>query len=97
MRTVFFDRKPGDAEALWLRELRRLLREGEAADACRKMGARPVFLNMPFYGDGSGGSPVGAADVALALAALQADRDVADRLDDAVRGRKADRETLYIG
>jgi glucosamine-6-phosphate deaminase len=70
VRQQIFEREPGAPDPPVLRELKRVVREGEAADGCRKMGARPVFLNLPFYGDGSGRSPVGDRDVALMLAAL---------------------------
>jgi len=57
-----------------LRELKRLVREGEATDACRKMGAKPLFLDLPFYGDGAKRAPVGASDVARMLSMIQSVR-----------------------
>ncbi len=65
VRFSVFEREPGAPDAPLLREMKRLVREGEAADACRKMGAKPIFLNMPFYGDGAHSLPIGAADVQI--------------------------------
>jgi len=70
VRTSIFEREPGAPDAPLLRELKRLLREGEAADACRKMGARPVFLNLPFYGDGAHREPPSEADTEIMREAL---------------------------
>ena len=52
VRQFVYEREKGEPDAPLLRELKRILREGEAADACRKMGAKPVFLNLPFYQTG---------------------------------------------
>jgi glucosamine-6-phosphate deaminase len=71
VRTLIFDREPGAPDAPLMRELKRVVREGEASDGCRKMGARPIFLNLPFYGDGAGRTPVGDRDVERMLAALR--------------------------
>ena len=65
VRFSVFEREPGAPDAPLLREMKRLVREGEAADACRKMGAKPVFLNLPFYGDGAHSLPLGEADVEI--------------------------------
>ena len=65
VRSSVFEREPGAPDEPLLREMKRLVREGEAADACRKMGAKPIFLNMPFYGDGAHSLPIGAADVQI--------------------------------
>ena len=65
VRFSVFEREPGAPDAPLLREMKRLVREGEAADACRKMGAKPIFLNLPFYGDGAHSLPIGAADVQI--------------------------------
>ena len=70
VRTSIWEREAGAPDAPLLRELKRLVREGEASDACRKMGAKPLFLNLPFYGDGANRSPVGASDVARMLEML---------------------------
>ena len=74
VRTSIWEREPGAPDAPLLRELKRLVREGEAADACRKMGAKPLFLNLPFYGDGANRAVVGAPDVAVTLKMLQSVR-----------------------
>ena len=66
-----FERQPGAPDAPLLRQLKRLVREGEASDACRKMGAKPLFLDLPFYGDGAGRAPIGETDIAKCLAMLQ--------------------------
>ena len=71
VRFSIFEREAGAPDAPLLREMKRLVREGEAADACRKMGAKPLFLNMPFYGDGAHTSPIGEADVAVMSAMLK--------------------------
>lgn len=70
VRFSVFEREPGAPDAPLLREMKRLVREGEAADACRKMGAKPLFLNLPFYGDGVHSLPIGDADVAIMSDAL---------------------------
>ena len=70
VRFSVFEREPGAPDAPLLREMKRLVREGEAADACRKMGAKPVFLNLPFYGDGAHSLPIGRADIEIMAAAL---------------------------
>ena len=72
VRTSIWEREPGAPDAPLLRELKRLVREGEASDACRKMGAKPLFLNLPFYGDGANRAPVGPDDVARMLQMLRA-------------------------
>jgi len=70
VRTSTFEREAGAPDAPLLRDLKRLVREGEASDACCKMGAKPVFLDLPFYGDGVHRSPVGDEDVARMHAML---------------------------
>jgi glucosamine-6-phosphate deaminase len=70
VRASIFEREPGAPDAPLLRELKRLVREGEASDACRKMGAKPIFLDLPFYGDGAHRSPLGPVDVEKMLAML---------------------------
>ena len=74
VRTSIWERAPGAPDAPLLRELKRLVREGEASDACRKMGAKPLFLDLPFYGNGASRAPVGAPDVARMLEMLRAVR-----------------------
>ncbi|MEO6908543.1 MAG: PIG-L family deacetylase, partial [Abditibacteriaceae bacterium] len=49
VRQFIFEREPGQPDNLILRNLKRLVREGEASDACRKVGATPRFLDLPFY------------------------------------------------
>ncbi len=71
VRTSIFEREPGQADASLLRELKRLVREGEASDACRKMGAKPLFLDLPFYGDGVRRLPIGEADITRVLTMLE--------------------------
>ena len=70
VRASIFEREPGAPDAPLLRELKRLVREGEASDACRKMGAKPLFLDLPFYGDGAQRMPLGEADIAKMLEML---------------------------
>ena len=71
VRASIFEREPGAPDAPLLRQLKRLVREGEASDACRKMSAKPIFLDLPFYGDGAGRAPIGEADVARCLEMLE--------------------------
>ncbi len=70
VRAAIFERESGAPDAPTLRSLKRLVREGEAAQACRKMGATPIFLDLPFYGDGAHRLPVGEQDVAKMRAML---------------------------
>ncbi len=73
VRQEIFEREIGAPDGRLLTNLKRLLREGEAADACRQMGARPVFLDLPFYHTGQvQKSPIGDADTQKMLAALRA-------------------------
>jgi glucosamine-6-phosphate deaminase len=55
-----------------MHQLKGLVREVEASEGCRKIGARPVFLNLPFYGDGKNRAPISDADVQLMCTALEA-------------------------
>ncbi len=71
VRAGLFEREAGAPDAPLLREMKRLVREGEAADACRKIGAKPIFLNLPFYGDGAQRSPISEADTEIMRAALE--------------------------
>ncbi|MDQ3813954.1 MAG: glucosamine-6-phosphate deaminase [Armatimonadota bacterium] len=72
VRQFIFEREPGQPDATLLRELKRVVREGEAADACRKMGAHSLFLNLPFYQTGeTEKNPIGQADVEIMLRALR--------------------------
>lgn len=72
VRSEIFEREPGARDSVLLRNLKRLVREGEAADACRKMGAKPVFLDLPFYYEReSVAGPIGDADVQIMLKALR--------------------------
>lgn len=73
VRQEIFERASGAPDGPLLTNLKRLLREGEAADACRQMGARPVFLDLPFYHAGHlRNAPIGPADVETMLSALRA-------------------------
>lgn len=72
VRSFIFERPSGAPDAPLLRELKRLVREGEASDSCRKMGAKPIFLDLPFYGDGAQRLPLGPEDVSRNVALLQA-------------------------
>jgi glucosamine-6-phosphate deaminase len=73
VRQEIFEREAGAVDGLLLTNLKRLLREGEAADACRQMGARPLFLDLPFYHTGQiQKAPIGEADVKKMLDALRA-------------------------
>ena len=71
VRASIFEREPGAPDVPLLRQLKRLVREGEASDACRKMSAKPIFLDLPFYGDGAGRAPIGEADVSRCLTMLE--------------------------
>ena len=71
VRFSIFERESGEPDAPLLRELKRLVREGEASDACRKMGAKPIFLNLPFYGDGANRRAPDASDFRVMQAALE--------------------------
>lgn len=68
LRATIFEREAGAPDAPLLRELKRLVREGEASDACRKMSARPLFWNLPFYNENR---DIGEADVDIALETLR--------------------------
>jgi glucosamine-6-phosphate deaminase len=75
VRHFVFERDKGEPDTPLLSELKRLLREGEAADACRAMNANPLFLDLPFYRTGEvHKNPVGEADVAIVLRALRETR-----------------------
>jgi glucosamine-6-phosphate deaminase len=71
VRVSIFERESGAPDSVLLRELKRLVREGEASDACRKMGAKPLFLDLPFYGDGAQRSPLGESDITRTLQMLE--------------------------
>ncbi len=71
VRFSIFEREVGAPDAPLLRDLKRLVREGEASDACRKMGAKPIFLNLPFYGDGASRRPPNESDWDIMENALQ--------------------------
>jgi len=72
LRLFIFEREPGQPDSELLTNLKRLVREGEAADACRKMGAKPLFLNLPFYQTGEiKKNPIGEADVEIMLRGLR--------------------------
>lgn len=72
MQLLIFARAQDPADVAFLRELKRLVREGEASAACRKLGATPLFLNLPFYHTGTvGKNPIGPDDVAIMLSALR--------------------------
>ncbi|HEX8550022.1 MAG TPA: glucosamine-6-phosphate deaminase [Abditibacteriaceae bacterium] len=71
VRVSIFERESGAPDSPLLRELKRLVREGEASDACRKMGAKPLFLDLPFYGDGAQRLPLGEGDITRTLQMLE--------------------------
>ena len=72
VRQFIFERENHEPDSPLLTDLKRLVREGEAADACRKMGAKPNFLNLPFYNTGEiAKNPIGQADVDIMLRALR--------------------------
>lgn len=72
VRTEIFERESGAPDSVLLRNLKRLVREGEAGDSCRKMGAKPLFLDLPFYYVRTQKtSPVGEEDVEVMLNALR--------------------------
>lgn len=72
IRTEIFEREPGAPDSVLLRNLKRLVREGEAGDGCRKMGAKPIFLDLPFYYiREQKAAPVSDDDVQIMLKALR--------------------------
>lgn len=72
IRTEIFEREPGAPDSVLLRNLKRLVREGEAGDGCRKMGAKPIFLDLPFYYiREQKAAPVSDEDVQIMLKALR--------------------------
>ena len=72
-RASIFERAAGAPDAPLLRQLKRLVRQSEAANACQIIGARPLFWNLPFYNqdDENGRGEVGASDVQIALESLR--------------------------
>jgi glucosamine-6-phosphate deaminase len=66
-----FEREPGAPDTPLLRNLKRVVREGEATDACRHMDAQPLFLNLPFYEKRSRRVAISDDDIEIMLAALQ--------------------------
>jgi glucosamine-6-phosphate deaminase len=68
VRTSIYEREPGAPDAPLLRDLKRLVREGEASDACQKMGAQPLFWNLPFYNQER---DINETDVEIALETLR--------------------------
>lgn len=72
VRTEIFERESGAADSVLLRNLKRIIREGEAADACRKMGAKPIFWDLPFYYERDrAASPVSYDDIQIVLSTLR--------------------------
>ena len=78
VRASIFERAAGAPDAPLLRELKRLVRQSEAANVCRIIGARPLFWNLPFYNQSteneraeSGRGEVGSSDVEIALESLR--------------------------
>ena len=72
IRTEIFERESGAPDSVLLRNLKRLVREGEAGDGCRKMGAKPIFLDLPFYYiREQKAAPVSDDDVQIMLTALR--------------------------
>jgi glucosamine-6-phosphate deaminase len=73
IRLFLFEREAGQPDSDLLRNLKRLVREGEASDACRKMGARPQFWRLPFYEQNRDGKRelFERADVEIALQSLR--------------------------
>lgn len=72
IRLFIFEREKGEPDMPLLDDLKCLVREGEAADACRKMGAKPIFLNLPFYRTRElHKNPIGPPDVEIVLNALR--------------------------
>ena len=73
VRSFIFERESGAPDSPLLWELKRLVREGEASDGCRSMGAKPLFLNLPFYRTRAvEKEPISQTDVAIVLDALRA-------------------------
>jgi glucosamine-6-phosphate deaminase len=72
IRMEIFEREATDPDSVLLRNLKRIIREGEAADACRKMGAKPLFWDLPFYYDREkSAASLSDADTQIALATLR--------------------------
>ena len=71
IRQFIFEREPNQLDSAMLYEMKRLVREGEAADACRKMGAKPIFLNLPFYGIGPDRSALSEEDIEIMRNAIE--------------------------
>ncbi len=49
VRREVFERESGQPDSILLRHLKRLVRQDEASLAAQKLGARPLFLDLPFY------------------------------------------------
>ena len=71
IKTQIFERESGAPDTALLRNLKRIVREGEAADACRQMNAQPRFLNLPFYDAPNKQKAIGERDVEIMLNALR--------------------------
>jgi len=72
IRQFIFEREAGQPDSVMLRNLKRLVREGEASDACHKIGATPRFLDLPFYYQREAQRhPVGEGDVEIMLKMLR--------------------------
>ena len=66
-----FEREPGAPDTTLLRNLKRIVREGEASDACRQMNAQLLFLNLPFYDAPNKQKAIGEQDIEIMLNALR--------------------------
>lgn len=71
IKQQIFEREPGAPDTPLLRNLKRIVREGEAADACRQMNAQPLFLNLPFYDAPSNQKAIGEKDIEIMLNTLR--------------------------
>lgn len=75
IKTFLLEKNPDQVDPPAVRELKTLIRQGEARAACRYAGIRPEnvhFLNMPFYETGTRSKlPLSAKDVKLVAALLR--------------------------
>lgn len=72
IRQFIFERAAGQPDNQLLCNLKRLVREGEASDACLQLNATPRFLDLPFYySRETERHPVGEDDVAIMLEMLR--------------------------
>ncbi|HUU06712.1 MAG TPA: glucosamine-6-phosphate deaminase [Patescibacteria group bacterium] len=75
IKTFLLEKNPGQVDPPAVRELKTLIRQGEARAACRYAGIRPEnvhFMNMPFYETGTRSKlPLSEQDVKLVVDLLR--------------------------